>query len=65
MNQLLKAVRTSGARRGPRRFGLPVPVTRGERRAPRANWVTGEPGPEADALALDLLLGHDPRERFL
>lgn len=64
MNQLLKALRPLGTRRGPRRPRVPSLAPQGERRAPRGNWVTGEPGPEADALAIDILLGYDPR-RFL
>lgn len=67
MNDLLKALRPSGARRGPRRPGVPWPIPQGTRRAARGNWLVGEAatGPEADALAIDLLLGYDPRERFL
>lgn len=65
MSELLKVLARRGARRGPQRPGLPSPVRRGSRRAPRPNWLVGEPGPEADALAIDLLLGYDPRGRFV
>ncbi len=65
MTHLLKPFRRTGARRGPQRPGVPSLFPQGTRRAQRGNWVTGEPGPEADAVAVDLLLGYDPRERFL
>lgn len=62
MNNLLKALQPVGARRGPRRPGMPSLVPQGSRRAPRPGLLGDEPGPYADDLESAVILGQDPRE---
>jgi hypothetical protein len=61
----MQAMRPLGARRGPRRLGIASPVVKGAHRTPRGNWLVGDMGtPDAEALAIDLVVGADPR-RYL
>ena len=63
MEKLLRAIRPSAARRGPRQAGMPSPLARGRRRTPRGSYLVADYGsaPEVDDVAADLLLGADPR----
>lgn len=62
MNNLLKALQPTGARRGPRRPGIPSLFPQGLRRSPRPGILGGEPGPYASELEIAIILGQDPRD---
>lgn len=62
MNHLLKALQPAGARRGPRRPGMPSLFPRGNRRASRPGILGDEPGPYADDLQVAIFRAEDPRE---
>lgn len=62
MNNPLKAFQPTGARRGPRRPGLPSPFPQGLRRSPRPGVLGAEPGPYASELEIAIIRGEDPRE---
>jgi hypothetical protein len=65
MERLLKVLLPQGAHRGTSRPVRLVDAQPGRHRTPRSNWLVGDIGtPDADEIAIDLLLGDDLR-RYL
>lgn len=60
MKHLLKAFRPVGARRGPRRPGIPSPFPQGNHRAPQTGILAGLSTEDAQELELAILCGQYP-----